>query len=93
MFLHTLVPLGTAIPMAELGRHLHGNALKVQVTRSEYIMQFGNLHAHSGCCRLPFFSMGDCANNGVSGTDTLSDARRERCRDDDTGRCGEEEGG
>ena len=35
---------------------------------------------------------GDCGSNGVSGTDTLSDARRERCRDDDTGRCGEEEG-
>ena len=35
----------------------------------------------------------DCGSNGVSGTDTLSDARRERCRDDDTGRCGEEEGG
>ncbi len=34
----------------------------------------------------------DCGINGVSGTDTLSDARRERCRDDDTGRCGEEGG-
>ena len=30
-------------------------------------------------------SVRDCGNNGVSGTDTLSDARRERCRDDDTG--------